>query len=135
MPDENTEKSTNQYMNEKIRAKGKTITERIDSLENDVETAKTRNQVLDLLKKNQIPYKEIKDSSVYMDDKTPKTKALDVEMDDGFRRIYYSRYDKKYIFQKRQRVDYQSTGKTKKVLINENTYTTLPDYKTVVTKR
>ena len=142
VPDEPID--TNGYMNQKIRQEAKpkntaktkqTLTERIDSLEKGIEEAKTKNQVLDLLNKNQIPYKEIKDSSVYLDDKTPKTKALDVEMDEGFRRIYYSRFDKGYILQKRQRVDYQDTGKKKKVLINENTYTTLPEYKTIVTRR
>lgn len=110
----------------------KSITQKIDSLESEIENAKTSSQVLDILRKNDISFKR---NEPMESDRVPKTKNLDVEMDEGFRRIYYSPYDKKFILQKRQRVDYIPNGKKRKILINDNTYTTIDDYETRVTSR
>ena len=135
VPDEELKKETNQYMNDKIRAKGKTETERIDSLKDAVESATSRKQVLDILNKNKIKYRETEPVEWLIERGDPKTKALDIEMDDGFRRIYYSKYDKQYILQERKKMTLIPNGKKRKVPINEGVYEWIDDYDTKIEKR
>lgn len=136
VPDEPTD--TNGYMNQKIRQEAKpiktnqTLTERIDALENEIESAKTRKQVLDILDKNNIPYKDQTEFDRF--NSASKTKELDVIMDDGFRRIYYLK-NRGYIFQKRKKIEEVLNGKKRKIPINETTYAIVNDYDLKTTKR
>ena len=62
-----------------------------DSIKEQIENCKTSKQVLDILKKNKIKYKiDNEQIATSIDNGTPKTKALDLWLDDTTR-IYYSK--------------------------------------------
>lgn len=103
---------------------------KLENIENYVSKCKTAKQVIEFLNKNGIKYT---DNSLEGNYNAPKTKDLDILLND-FIRIYYSKYDKCYIVQKRVKYTEIPNGNKRTIPICYGHYKTINDYDTIITE-
>ena len=101
----------------------------IEELKREVPKLRTRLAVERFLKQRNISYQVDKEMiETAINNRTPKTKAIDLKLFNGKVRIYYSNYEKSYIVQTMRKIEIVPNGKKRKIPICYGYTTEIDDY-------